>query len=72
MTTSTDTWLDSGSAFCDVPGCYHLADLIADTWDRERFCTNHTHSDTQAGSGWYRITDIRNHPLGLLLTVQAL
>jgi hypothetical protein len=74
-TTSTETWLDSGTATCDVDGCGQPAAIIADTWDRERFCTNHTQDAAAIPAlhrpfrGWYRITASRDHDLGLILTV---
>jgi hypothetical protein len=73
-----DTWLDSGSATCDVDGCHQPAAIIADTWNRERFCANHTRDAAAipaldpAFRGWYRITAVRDHPLGLLLTVHPI
>ncbi|MBV8861704.1 MAG: hypothetical protein JO259_07580 [Mycobacterium sp.] len=81
MTTyidTEDTWLDSGSATCDIPGCSQPAAIIADTWNRERFCLNHTlqAADVPAHDhrfrGWYRIADSREHQLGLILTVHRL
>jgi hypothetical protein len=78
-TIDTDsTWIDAGSATCDVPGCNHPAAIIADTWNRERFCINHTRQAADAAAhhhpfrGWYRITASREHNLGLILTVHPL
>jgi hypothetical protein len=73
-----DTWLDSGSTTCDVDGCSQPAAIIADTWDRERFCANHAPHAAQIPAhyhpfgGWYRITGSREHQLGLILTVHRL
>jgi hypothetical protein len=73
-----DTWLDSGSTTCDVDGCSQPAAIIADTWNRERFCANHTPhaaeipAHHQPFGGWYRITGSREHQLGLILTVHRL
>ena len=81
MSTATDTdstWIDSGSATCDVPGCGQSAAIIADTWDRERFCSDHTREAAdiparhRAFGGWFRVTGSREHDLGLLLTVHPL
>jgi hypothetical protein len=74
-TTTHDTWLDSGSTTCDIDGCHQPATLIADTWNRERRCDNHTHTAATPAHdpgfrGWYRITGTREHQLGLLLTVE--
>ena len=73
-----DTWLDSGSTACDVDGCSQPAAIIADTWNRERFCTSHTDDAAEIAAqqhpfgGWYRITGSREHHLGLILTVHRL
>ena len=73
-----DTWLDSGSATCDIPGCGRPAAIIADTWNRERFCLHHTRDAADIPAryrpfrGWYRIAGSRAHQLGLLLTVHRL
>jgi hypothetical protein len=73
-----DTWLDSGSTTCDVDGCSQPAAIIADTWNRERFCANHAPHAAQIPAhyhpfgGWYRITGSREHQLGLILTVHRL
>jgi hypothetical protein len=40
MTNAIDTdstWIDAGSATCDIHGCNQPAAIIADTWNRERF-----------------------------------
>jgi hypothetical protein len=72
------TWIDSGSATCDVHGCSRPAAIIADTWDRERFCIDHTRNAADIPAhyrvfrGWYRIVSCREHDLGLILTVRPL
>jgi hypothetical protein len=81
MTNAIDTdstWIDAGSATCDVPACNHPAAIIADTWNRERFCINHTRQAADVAAhyrpfrGWYRIAASREHNLGLILTVHPL
>jgi hypothetical protein len=73
-----DTWLDSGSTTCDIHGCHQPAAIIADTWNRERFCINHTRYAARIPAhycpfrGWYRIADSYEHELGLILTVYRL
>ncbi len=73
-----DTWIDSGSTTCDVDGCSQPAAIIADTWNRERFCLNHTRQAADVAAhhrpcrGWYRITASREHRLGLILAVHRL
>ena len=73
-----DTWLDSGSATCDVHGCHQPTAIIADTWNRERFCLHHTRHAAEVPAryrpfgGWYRITATRAHQLGLILRVHQL
>ena len=73
-----DTWLDSGAATCDVDGCNQPAAIIADTWNRERFCLDHTRHAADVPAhyrpfpGWYRIADSREHQLGLILSVHRL
>jgi hypothetical protein len=75
---TNDTWIDSGSATCDVHGCTQPAAIIADTWNRERFCINHTRQAAEIPThyrpfrGWYRIAASREHHLGLILTVHRL
>lgn len=77
-TTTEETWLDSGSLTCDTDGCTQPATIIADTLNRERFCSNHTRDAAAVPAlyhpfnGWYRITASREHQLGLLLTVHPL
>jgi hypothetical protein len=81
MTNAIDTdstWIDAGSATCDIHGCNRPAAIIADTWNRERFCLNHTRQAADVAAhyrpfrGWYRIAANREHNLGLILTVHPL
>jgi hypothetical protein len=81
MTNAIDTdstWIDAGSATCDIHGCNQPAAIIADTCNRERFCLNHTRQAADVAAhyrpfrGWYRIAANREHNLGLILTVHPL
>jgi hypothetical protein len=81
MTNAIDTdstWIDAGSATCDIHGCNQPAAIIADTWNRERFWLNHTRQAADVAAhyrpfrGWYRIAANREHNLGLILTVHPL
>lgn len=76
----TQVWHVTGYHTCDVCGCAHDADIIADTDDHDRFCVDHTdiaalipslHRDF---AGWYRVT-ASHYPVpgaGVTLTVHPL